>query len=441
MSKRVLAITILFLLTACAGPVEVPPDEPKISPTEEADVTLAPTEAAPPTDAPTPTKTPSQPLEWPEDVGWSHFGMLVGGPDPIDFEGAWIRPHPGPFIWGEIERKPGEYNWRSTDQLLSQAQSRSVAVLATVWPFAEWDQEACHADQPRAEGAFPEFGDFLYMPCDMDAYLAWLSAMVERYDGDGLDDMPGLAYPTRHWEILNEPAMQSPELTFFQESPAEYLELLKLSYTTIKEADPHAVVLPGGQAGMQPDFRDFWAEVLPGAQGYFDLGNIHSISSADDFFAAEYRTWLDELGYDEMDYWITEALVGRMGPFGEPPPNDDELAQLTFTGYATAFGHGADVIFNVGGHDPTGGPGKASGNTHVMLAQILGDFSEATMLAENAVRFDMPDGRSAYALWDGASLPAEVYGMVEVITYAGDEYRIDAGVVNTFLPVLVVFEP
>ncbi len=449
-SVRLFILAIPFLLAACASPVETPAGEPPSAPatvgvekTQTPAVrspqpeTPAPTETAPPP----PTETPPQPLEWPEDVGWSHFGLLVGGPDPIDFEGAWVRPHPGPFIWGEIERVPGEYNWRRTDQLVSQAQSRRAAVLVTVWPFAEWDQESCHADQPHAKGAFPEFGDLLYMPCDMAAYLTWLGAMVERYDGDGLDDMPGLVYPLRHWEILNEPAMQSTELTFFQEGPAEYLELLKVSYAAVKEADPNAVVLPGGQAGMQRDFKDFWSAVISDAKGYFDLGNIHSISSADDFFAAEYRAWLDELGYAEMDYWITEALVGRMGPFGEPPLNDDELAQLTFTGYATAFGHGAQVIFNVGGHDPTGGPGKASQDTFVMLAQNLGDFAEAAMLAENAVRFDFGDGRSAYALWDGASLPAEVDGPVEVITYAGERSQVSPNDVITFLPVLVLVQP
>jgi len=450
MRKILIFIVIMFCLVSCLEPDEPPVAEPTITSTA-ADVVdtpattdeIAPTEIPLPTETelPPPTETPIQPLEWPDDVGWSHFGLLVGGPDPIDFEGAWVRPHPGPFIWGEIERKPGDYNWRRTDQLISQWQSRRVAVLVTVWPFADWDQESCHADQSRAEGSFPEFGDLLYMPCDMDAYLAWLSAVVERYDGDGVGDMPGMDYPLRHWEILNEPAMQSPELTFFQEGPEEYLQLLQLSYNTVKDADANAVVLPGGQAGMQPDFKGFWDDVLQGAGGYFDLGNIHSISSADDFFAAEYRIWMDALGFEEMDYWITEALVGRMGPFGEPPLNDDDLAQLTFTGYATAFGHGAQVIFNVGGHDPSGGPGKASGNTFVMLAQILGDFTVATLLAENAVLFEMPDGRMIYALWDGASLPPDVSGAVEVLTYSGEKSQVDAGEVNSFLPILVIVQP
>ena len=93
--------------------------------------------------------------------------------------------------------------------------------------------------------------------------------------------MPGLKYPIRHWEVLNEPEMQGPELTFYQEDSQYYLELLKLSYRAIKSADSDAVVLLGGQAGMQSKFVDYWQPILRGAAGYFDVGNIHSISGSD----------------------------------------------------------------------------------------------------------------------------------------------------------------
>ena len=47
--------------------------------------------------------------------------------------------------------------------------------------------------------------------------------VVERYDGDGLDDMPGFEYPIRHWEIGNEPDVQSPSHTLFQGNSEAYL--------------------------------------------------------------------------------------------------------------------------------------------------------------------------------------------------------------------------
>jgi hypothetical protein len=424
---------LLLLIMACGRGAGVTPPE-QVKPT-----TTSPVPAPPVRPTVTSAAVPT-PLEWPADVGVSHFGRLVGGREQIGFAGAWIRPHLGPFIWGQVEVQPGAYDWEQPDRLVAGAQEQRLAILATVWPFAQWDQEACHADQPRAEGTFPELGDLLYSPCDPAAYAAWLTALVERYDGDGVGDMPGLAYPIRHWEISNEPEMQGSQLTFFQEGPEAYLEILWLSYETMKAADRNAVVFTAGQAGMRPQSVTYWRPILEGADGLFDLGNVHSIGSSDVFFAPEYRVWLDELGYADKSYWITEALVGRMGPLGQPQPDEDELARLTLASYATAFGYGAEVVIRVGGHDPSGGSGEASEQTFLLLANTIGDFTAATLLAENVVRFDMPDGRVVYALWDGATLPPEVTGAVKEITYAGEEAQHDAAEVVASVPTLVVME-
>jgi len=177
---------------------------------------------------------------------------------------------------------------------------------------------------------------------------------------------------------------------------------------------------------MQSQSVTYWRPILEGAGGLFDLGNVHSIGSSDVFFAPEYRAWLDELGYADKGYWITEALVGVSSQPGAPQLGEDELARLTLASYATAFGHGAEVVIWVGGHDPSGGPGEASERTFLLLANTIGDFTAATLLTENGVRFDMPDGRVVYALWDGATLPPEVTGTVKALTYAGEEAHHDA---------------
>ena len=418
-------------------PTRVPAPEPTATPLPASAPILAQTATPAPTNTPRPTATPLPapvPLEWPPDVGASHFGQL--GDSAPGFASAWIRPHPGRFIWGLVEAREGQYDWRFTDNAVLGWQRDRLAVLVTIWPFATWDQIACHANQPRALRAFPEFGPLLYSPCDPEAYAAWLGAVVERYDGDGVEDMPGLEYPVRHWEILSEPEMQGPELTFFQEDSAAYLELLRLSYTTIKAADTNAVVLSAGQAGMQSQFVDYWQPVLEAAGSYFDVGNVHSIGSDDQFFAPEYRAFLDSLGYEATPFWVTEALVGA--PPGGVRLSEDGLARITLTGYASALAAGAQVIFNVGAHDPTGGPGQASEDTFLLMARTVNDFTSVTMLAENIVRFDMPDGRVVFALWDGAKLPQVVTGEVNVITYLGEESTSDAAQVTSTAPVLVV---
>ena len=384
-------------------------------------------------------------LAWPAGVGSSHFGIL--GPGwRVEFAGAWIRPHPGPFIWGHIEPTPGAYRWTQVDGVVQKLQRECLAILGTVWPFARWDQEACHADQARTQGAFREFGDLLYSPCDMDAYSAWLTALVERYDGDGVGDMPGLRYPIRHWEILNEPEMQGPTLCFFQEKPEIYAELLSLSFATIKAADPTAVVLPAGQSGMHREAVDYWRPVLKGTRGSFDLANIHSINCSDiqrasAFWAPEYRVFLNSVGYSNTPYWITEALAGRIGPPGTSRLSEDDLAQLVFIGTVAAFGYGAEVIFHVGANDPKSGKQELAQKTFNLMGKIIGDFITAESIGQNTVRFDMPDGRNVYALWDGARLLGGIAGTVGVVTYTGAVSEQEASEVIARTPLLVEVRP
>ena len=376
----------------------------------------------------------------PADVGASHFGMLVGGDESPPFTGAWIRPHPGPFVWGQIESQPGSYNWTSIDAHVRYWQSHRLAVLATVWPYAYWDQLSGNAGRPRAQDSFsPVLGDLRYSPCNMDAYATWLGALVERYDGDGINDMPGLLYPIRHWEILNEPEMQTPELTFFQEGSDKYLEILRVSYNSIKSADPSAVVLTGGQAGMQASFADYWRPVLQGASGLFDAGNIHSIRSSDLYFAPEYRGFLDSLGYAGKPFWVTEAQAGRMVPGGSSP-SADELARLAFTGTAGALAYGASIVFDVGQNAPNSA-GAAATTAFRLLANNAGNFTRADWAGVSSVRFEMPDGRRVYALWNSARLPTAVTGAVTVITYAGAQSQQDSTGVIASVPSLVVVDP
>ena len=79
--------------------------------------------------------------------------------------------------------------------------------------------------------------------------------------------------------------------------------------------------------------------------------------------------------------------------------------------------------------------------TYLLMARTIGDFTKATSIAKNAVRFDMPNGRIVFAIWDGATLPVEVTGEVKAITYRGEESSPDASEVVAKVPTLVVIEP
>ncbi|MDI6689274.1 MAG: hypothetical protein QME54_02455 [Actinomycetota bacterium] len=214
-----------------------------------------------------------------EEVKDSHFGFM---PASFDFKAAkaagghFDRPFFELFGWGFIEKEKGKSNFSKTDEYIKSAQSHGFHILANIQPFAAWDQQASSKKLPRIK-----MMDMLGLqtkgkPSDMDAYKKFVKKLVERYDGDGKDDMPGLRYPIKYWEVANEPEMQEEPLVFFQGPPGDYFDILKATYQAIKEADPEAKVVQGGMAGMMDFAVEFWQKVFDlGGADFFDIANIH----------------------------------------------------------------------------------------------------------------------------------------------------------------------
>ena len=117
-------------------------------------------------------------------------------------DGQWVRPHPGPFIWNHIERDKGNFTWDDVDQYVVYAQEHNQTILATIWPHANWEQKSCKRKKARSPFG-KHFSKYLSKPCSMDNYKTFLLALVDRYDGDGSNDMPGLTKPIKHWDIMN----------------------------------------------------------------------------------------------------------------------------------------------------------------------------------------------------------------------------------------------
>jgi len=136
----------------------------------------------------------------------------------------WQRPHAGPFIWNKIEKVSGTYNWDDADFEVTRSQYYGLNILATIWPFADWDQSTCNTKLSSKDSQrFFELGMYRGKPCDMTAYKNFVKKLVERYDGDGVDDMPNLIIPIKYWEVSNEPSMQE-DLVFFKGKSSDYFK-------------------------------------------------------------------------------------------------------------------------------------------------------------------------------------------------------------------------
>jgi len=261
------------------------------------------------------------------------------------------------LLWEQVEHTQGQLDWDMLDNTIREFASAEVYPLVIIKPFANWDQESCHPDKMYDAEMPKEMGGSLKVgvPCDMTAYTEFLKKAVERYDGDGIEDMPGLVNPVKYWEIMNEPVMQGgseggmgEELKFFVGTSDEYLDILKNSYETIKEADPDAYVVQGGMAGMQEEVQDFWAPIMDKDGGdYFDIANNHTISTEsdrEDLYMIKFIKWLKSYDVDDKDVWITEVQYGSLT---DKPTDLEGFDNLMARSTVFSLALGADKLFYI----------------------------------------------------------------------------------------------
>jgi hypothetical protein len=451
----ILLFAAILVLAGCTSetPSEPPPET---TPSDMPETETVPEQPLPPTGLPSEAPSPMRPppgLTFPdytlplEEVLASRFGIVDVKPDigEINTLGIrWDRPHPGPFVWGHIEPEKGRYNWREIDEYLQLTQAFSFATLATIWPFAEWDQ-AGWGDAGDTSVIFEkELGKGRRKPHDMDAYRKYVSALVERYDGDGIDDVPGLIYPVKYWEAGNEPGLQEGFDTFFVGSPEDYLEVLKTTYQAVKEADPEAMVLHAGMAGPCEDRASFWRPVYEKGSDYFDIANIHSVEVIHAFSVVpDFVILLSEYSINKP-IWVTE--VQHSSAIGL-----EEHAYSITKSYISAFASGADRIFYTMFNIPDFAPehhkiaalivegDKKRPGYYALKTMVskLDPFTSVEKLTEGQYKF-MVDGEPVYVLWGSGKIPEEITGEVLITDIYGEESRINSMTINlTDSPIFV----
>jgi len=262
--------------------------------------------------------------EIPSEILENCIGFLIGSPNEINTikltGGGWVRPHPGPFSWQNIQPTEGTYDFSQTDIWVKTAQENKIGLVATIWPYADWDQKKCHGNEcivGTSDEFYPREGEEMFgipssrcKPCDMQAYIKFIEKMIERYDGDGVEDMPGLIQSIKYWEVDNEPFLEAEHLTFFKGTPEEYLSILKVTYNAIKKSCQDCFVLHAGAANIESNELAKWRVVFQnGGIDYFDSANIHYISFGDKstMNVKDFKKLVNEFG--EKPIWLTEAEI------------------------------------------------------------------------------------------------------------------------------------
>jgi hypothetical protein len=204
---------------------------------------------------------------------------------------TWARTRALWKLIEPVERTPPVYDWAATDRLFGDTAAAGFRNVAVVYANPPW-------------AAASECGPVA--PPKRARYEAFWSALVERYDGDGLQDAPGGARAD-YWQVSNEadfdhtaPSDEADYGGCFGQDPAGYAEQLVLAYRAAKAADPRARVglspmaydrftaasAPAGWgAAPGPFVYDFAQRVLehlyatyPGdpALPFFDFVSLHS---------------------------------------------------------------------------------------------------------------------------------------------------------------------
>ena len=204
---------------------------------------------------------------------------------------VWARVD---LYWKSIE--PNEpvdgvhsYNWGGTDALINNTLAAGVNPMITIGHSPQWAVE----DVLAAKGVYYDCGPIDYE--HLEDFAAFVTALVERYDGDadydgdGLDDGPAMP-EVKYWEFWNEPDQieghdwlggcwgGNRDNDGIPDSQ-EYVTMLSYAYPAVKAANPEAKVLLGALAWEDtPDWfnMNFLDEVLGyGGADYFDYTNFH----------------------------------------------------------------------------------------------------------------------------------------------------------------------
>ncbi len=260
-----------------------------------------------------------------------------------------------------------------------------------------------------------------YLPADMAAYSTYVAKVVERYDGDGVDDMPGLKHPVRYWEVDNEPDLKNSNVarsatTTYDPAlfctPAEYAQVFLASAKAIKGAFPGARVLNGGLYRPHSEqgsgwFRDFVA--VPGVLDAIDIVSAHTYH--DDLDGERLATGVrNERFYaPTKPLWVTETSLGTTDSITE-----EDQARMLVTFVVRSALEGADKVFWHTLSDP---PVRSGGRNMPMAGHSLFSMNEqrqptikpvgevyrnfAAFLKDHDLNGCVPDGTGAVKLRDG----------------------------------------
>ncbi len=172
---------------------------------------------------------------------------------------GWIKQQ---VRWGDLELSPGDLNWGMIDGIMVAAQQHKLRVMLSVVTAPVWTR--------------PDTGNTHGPPDDLNQYTAFVGKLIDQY--------PGQISAIEVWNEQNL-AREWDSTQGLQAN--RYLDLLKMSYETIKAKDASIVVIsgalsptggwvePDGRVTAIDDFSYFQQLLDSGLVNYTDCVGAH----------------------------------------------------------------------------------------------------------------------------------------------------------------------
>jgi len=252
--------------------------------------------------------------------------------------------------WSKIERKPPRngvhtYNWTDMDRAVQAWQRNGLHIMVSARFFSPWataskdDFDFVYLKGP-ARWLAVKGADYLPKPEYRKDFRDYVRSLVERYDGDGRNDMPGLLFPVLHYQVGNEYYNE----VFWAGRADEYGQLLRDFSDAARAACPNVKVILSGigfkdvygyyDVTMAPRTASYVKSYLPkvpaGMRKFVDRGYEFSkttvgMRDAYDILDARWPNYgivaaskrlLQQAGCPEKEVWSAEIYSGF--PLMEP---------------------------------------------------------------------------------------------------------------------------
>ncbi len=226
------------------------------------------------------------------------------------------------LVWSDAAPTEEAWSWTSFDTKIQAVDQVGASAIPVFVCRSAWGASPAPSDWVGGGGIQP-----VTPPIDAETWAAFVTKVVERYDGDGTDDLPGLKHPVRAWKLM-------PDLVGNWTGDAPHtIDYIKATSAAIRAADPRALIVLGSLTDTDLDLMavdsgfmtamilgdkkitrgvirgvdnlhsrvNFIGDVIIGTKGDFAVFDIHHLTSSS--AATERLRFLSE--------WCMRIEVGR----------------------------------------------------------------------------------------------------------------------------------